>query len=129
MRWLVDGMNVIGSRPDGWWKDREAAMTRLVDQLERWAATAGDEITVVFEQPLSAPSPPGAVEVAHAPRGGPDAADDEILRRIQVDPEPGSFRVVTSDRRLADRVRGVGAPVEPAGRFRALLDSAGRSTR
>ncbi|MGE5857760.1 MAG: RNA-binding protein, partial [Solirubrobacterales bacterium] len=38
MRWLVDAMNVIGSRPDGWWKDRHAAMLRLVDQLERWVA-------------------------------------------------------------------------------------------
>ena len=38
MRWLVDGMNVIGTRPDGWWRDRDAAMLRLVDLLERWAA-------------------------------------------------------------------------------------------
>ncbi len=41
MRWLVDGMNVIGTRPDGWWKDRHAAMVRLVGQLELWAASAG----------------------------------------------------------------------------------------
>ena len=38
VRWLVDGMNVIGTRPDAWWRDRHAAMTRLVDMLERWAA-------------------------------------------------------------------------------------------
>ena len=38
VRWLVDGMNVIGTRPDAWWKDRRAAMIRLVDMLERWAA-------------------------------------------------------------------------------------------
>ena len=35
VRWLVDGMNVIGTRPDAWWKDRHAAMVRLVDLLER----------------------------------------------------------------------------------------------
>ena len=38
MRWLIDGMNVIGTRPDGWWRDRDAAMLRLVDRIERWAA-------------------------------------------------------------------------------------------
>ena len=38
MRWLIDGMNVIGTRPDAWWKDRHGAMVRLVDQLERWSA-------------------------------------------------------------------------------------------
>ena len=38
-RWIVDAMNVIGSRPDGWWKNRRGAMVRLVEQLERWAPT------------------------------------------------------------------------------------------
>src|SRR5437660_1180627 len=50
MRWIVDAMNVIGTRPDGWWKDRHAAMARLVDQLERWTAATGDDVTVVFER-------------------------------------------------------------------------------
>ena len=44
MRWLVDGMNVIGTRPDNWWRDRDAAMLRLVDQLERWAAAEGEDV-------------------------------------------------------------------------------------
>jgi len=48
-------MNVIGSRPDGWWRDRNRAMTALVDRLEQWAATEGLDVTVVFERP---PSPP-----------------------------------------------------------------------
>ena len=43
VRWLVDGMNVIGTRPDAWWRDRHAAMVRLVDLLERWAAVNGEE--------------------------------------------------------------------------------------
>src|SRR5277367_1979310 len=55
VRWLVDGMNVIGTRPDAWWRDRHAAMVRLVGMLEQWAASTGADITVVFEQP---PSPP-----------------------------------------------------------------------
>lgn len=126
MRWLVDGMNVIGSRPDGWWKDREAAMARLVDQLERWAVTGGDEVTVVFEKPPSAPIRSGTVEVAHAPRAGPNAADDEIVRRVERHPQPETVRVVTSDRRLAVRVRRTGAVAYPAGRFRALLEGPAR---
>jgi uncharacterized protein YaiI (UPF0178 family) len=119
-------MNVIGSRPDGWWKDRDAAMARFVDQLERWAATRTDEVTVVFEQPPSVPPSPGIVEVAHAPRARPGAADDEIVRRVEADSKPQAIRVVTSDRGLASRVRGAGAAVMPAGRFWALLDGAGR---
>ena len=55
MLWLIDGMNVIGTRPDGWWKDRDAAMLRLVDMLERWAVVDGQEVTVVFERQ---PRPP-----------------------------------------------------------------------
>ena len=55
MRYLVDGMNVIGPRPDAWWKDRHAAMVRLVDTLERWVAESGEDVTVVFERP---PRPP-----------------------------------------------------------------------
>ena len=38
-RWLVDGMNVIGSRPTGWWRDRPRAMRELVKDLNaRWAS-------------------------------------------------------------------------------------------
>ena len=44
-RWLVDGMNVIGSRPDGWWRDRRGAMRRLVEDLAR---LEGD-VTVVLD--------------------------------------------------------------------------------
>src|SRR5213080_2145798 len=81
VRWLVDGMNVIGTRPDAWWKDRHRAMVRLVDLLERWAASDGEEVTVVFERPPSPPIRSTVIEVAHAPRPRPDAADDEIIRR------------------------------------------------
>src|SRR4051794_7041159 len=46
-RYLVDGMNVIGSRPDGWWRDRGGAMRRLVADLERFAAAHPDDEVVV----------------------------------------------------------------------------------
>jgi predicted RNA-binding protein with PIN domain len=116
-------MNVIGTRPSAWWKDRHAAMVQLVDLLERWAAFGGEEVTVVFEQPPSPPISSTVIEVAHAPRPRRDSADDEIIRRLLADPEPGAVRVVTSDRWLADRVHGAGASVEPANAFRAQLEA------
>jgi predicted RNA-binding protein with PIN domain len=123
MRLLVDGMNVIGSRADGWWRDRDAAMARLVDRLERWSASSGDEITVVFERKARPPIRSPVVEIASAPKPGPNAADDEIVRRVRADPDPHSIRVVTSDHVLGDLVRGLGATVEPAGSFRDRIES------
>src|ERR1700729_173726 len=89
MRWYVDGMNVIGTRPDGWWKDRDAAMLRLVDLLERWAAAEGEDVVVVFERKPSPPIRSTVIEVAHAPKPRRDAADDEIVRRVRLEPHPG----------------------------------------
>jgi uncharacterized protein YaiI (UPF0178 family) len=114
-------MNVIGSRPDGWWSDRQGAMARLVDALERWAVETGDQVTVVFEQ---APSPEirsDHVEIAHAPSPGQNAADDEIVRMLEGDLDPAEATVVTSDRELANRVRKLGGAVEPAAAFRHRL--------
>lgn len=124
MRWLVDGMNVIGTRPDAWWRDRHGAMVRLVDLLERWAASSGAEVTVVFEQPPRPPIASSVIEVAHAPRPRRDSADDEIVRLLQAEPQPGSVRVVTSDNWLADRVRAAGASVEPSEPFRKSIEAA-----
>ncbi len=122
MRWLVDGMNVIGTRPDGWWKDRHAAMVRLVDLCERWVAQEGDDLCVVFERPPSPPIRSTVIEVAHAPRARANAADDEIVRRIAADATPATIRVITSDRMLADAARAAGATVVGAESFRAQLD-------
>jgi predicted RNA-binding protein with PIN domain len=124
MRWLIDGMNVIGTRPDAWWKDRHAAMVRLVDMLERWAAANGEDITVVFEQPPRPPIRSTVIEVTHAPRPRRDSADHEIVRLLAADAEPGAIRVVTSDHWLTDRVHAAGATVEPSAPFRALIEDA-----
>src|SRR5947209_14688074 len=96
VRWLIDGMNVIGTRPDGWWRDRDAAMLRLVDMLERWAAAEGENVAVVFERPPSPPIRSSVIEVAHAPRPRPNAADHEIIRRLAELPNAAAVRVVTS---------------------------------
>lgn len=117
-------MNVIGSRPDGWWKDRDAAMQALVEQLRKFAESTDDAVTVVFDQ-----RPPGMrvgrlgnVGVAFAREPGPNAADKTIVRRVLRDADPGSLVVVTSDRKLAEDVRKLGVEVEPAARFRNRLD-------
>jgi predicted RNA-binding protein with PIN domain len=122
MRWLIDGMNVIGTRPDGWWRDRHAAMVRLVDQLERWVAAEGGEVTVVFERPPSPPIRSTVIEVASAPKPRPNSADDEIARLLAEDPDPTRVRVVTSDRWLADHARAAGATVMPAESFRRQIE-------
>ena len=122
MRYLVDGMNVIGTRPDNWWKDRHAAMVRLVDMLERWVASGGDDVTVVFEQPPNPPIRSSVIAVAHAKRARANSADDEIMRLLTVAGDARDVRVVTSDGWLADRARAAGASVEPAQGFRESLD-------
>jgi predicted RNA-binding protein with PIN domain len=122
--WLVDGMNLIGSRPDRWWNDRDGAVRRLIGELDRFAAATGDEVTVVFDRrpPDVAPGRHGAVEVAFASRRGRNAADHEIVDLLAAHPDPGRHLVVTSDRRLVEQVRELGAGVEGSARFRRRLD-------
>jgi len=125
-RALVDGMNLIGSRPDRWWNDRDGAMRRLVGELDRFAAATGEDVTVVFDRrpPGLEPGRHDAVGVAFASRRGRNAADHEIVELVAADPEPGRLLVVTSDRQLAERVRDLGAGVEPSSRFRRRVDQA-----
>jgi predicted RNA-binding protein with PIN domain len=120
-RWIVDGMNVIGSRPNGWWRDRPGAMRTLVEELEAFAERGGEAVTVVFDgRPFDLES--GSVDVMFASRRGPNAADDDIAVLVQRDDEPGGLSVVTSDGDLAGRVRAAGAAVVGAGEFRRRLD-------
>ncbi len=124
MRWLVDASNVIGSRPDGWWRDREGAARRLVAALERFAEASGDPVTVVLDAgPPDLAGRTGAVEVVIAPSTPTrrNAADDEIVRMLEASGTAGGVRVATSDRELAERVRALGAEVEGARTFRERL--------
>jgi predicted RNA-binding protein with PIN domain len=122
VRWIVDGMNVIGSRPDGWWNDRERAMVALVDRLDSWAAAQGDTVTVVFERPPKTPIGSTTIEIAYAPKAAANSGDDEIVRLVDAAARPEEIRVVTSDRALIERVRTLGASVFAAERFRDLVD-------
>jgi predicted RNA-binding protein with PIN domain len=133
LRWLIDGMNLIGSRPDRWWNDPDRAVRRLIDELDRYASASGDEVTVVFDRrPRDLePGRHGAVEVVFASRHGRNAADDEIVKMLadgadatgdRDDADRGPPRVVTSDRRLVERVRELGAAVASTSTFRRRLD-------
>ena len=115
---VVDGTNVVGSRPTGWWRDRPRAYRQLTRRLGK----LGEPVLVVFDgAPAEMPAVAG-VEVRFASRRGRDAADDDIVEIVRS--QPGA-RVVTSDRALAERVRRLGAEVEGAGAFLRRLDDAG----
>jgi predicted RNA-binding protein with PIN domain len=115
-------MNVVGSRPDGWWRDRQGAMRSLAERLAAFADATGEPVAVVFDgRPFEVDAPP--VDVSFAPTRGPNAADDEIARRVDADDDASDLTVVTSDRTLADRVRAHGAGVAGSGPFRRRLDA------
>ena len=123
---VVDGMNVIGSRPDGWWRDRDGAVLRLFARLVRLAEAGDDDaVTVVLDgRPLDE-LPEGAhrgVNVAYARRAGRDAADDRIIELLRDLPDPSAVRLVTSDRALAGRARDLGATVGGARELLTRLD-------
>ena len=79
--WFIDLSNVMGSVPDGWWRDREGAARRLIDDIRAWAE---DDVTVVLDAgPDDLLGTDGGVTVVRAPRRGRDAADDEIVRLVE----------------------------------------------
>lgn len=122
MHRVVDAMNVIGSRPDGWWRDRGAAVRRLVAQVDRWAEGGGERVTVMLEREPREEIETERVEVAWASAGGRDAADREILARLPEWLAEDEVVVVTSDRELRTKARAAGAAVESSRPFRAELD-------
>jgi predicted RNA-binding protein with PIN domain len=122
MHWIVDGMNVIGSRPDGWWRNRRLAISKLIEGLERWASTEHEEVTVVFEHPLTPPAESSVITIAHAPRAAANSADDEIVAMVQAAERSADICVATSDRALIERVSALGACIYPAQRLRDLID-------
>jgi hypothetical protein len=104
MALIVDGMNVIGSVPDGWWRDRTAAMRRLAALLEPGTVLVLDG----RERDLGDTRD---VEVRWAP-----VADDLIAELAA----PGDT-VVTSDQGLIERLPA-DCQVTPARAFRRSLD-------
>ena len=127
MVWLIDGNNVMGARPDGWWRDRRAARERLVDQLDEWQRSNGDDAHVIFDghedRELTARSRPG-LTIGFSGGTGRDSADDAIASvAANAAKDPGRLTVVTSDRGLAGRLPEHAEQLG-AGAFRRLLDGA-----
>jgi hypothetical protein len=116
-RIVVDGANVVGSRPDGWWRDRAGAAARLAASLQAMVdADPGTEVVLVLEGAARAGHAAGItgrLRVAHAPASG----DDEIVRQAAADAD----LVVTSDRELRRRVAPV--PSEGPGWLLRRLDA------
>lgn len=127
---VVDGANVVGSVPNGWWKDRAGAASRLAARLDGLAVPADDlgiggttwfpEVALVVEgraREIVTPSteadaeapellPAGGVSLVRAQAAGDDAIVAEVERRTRA----GQLVVaVTSDRELQNRVAGAGA--------------------
>ncbi|MGH3648688.1 MAG: hypothetical protein ACRDTM_16130 [Micromonosporaceae bacterium] len=108
---VVDGANVVGSVPDGWWRDRFGAAERLRDSLVP-VAEAGladlpgsvEVILVVEGAARGVTSVPG-VRVVSAPHSG----DDEIVALVWQTEQ--RCVVVTADRGLRERVTAIGAEV------------------
>ena len=122
---VVDAANVVGSRPDGWWKDRAGAARRLVMACARLAGSgvAGSDLPDRLERPaldrwwprvvvvvegaagqVAADATEPGMEVVAAPASG----DDTIVEVVQR-AEAGSVLVVTADRELRRRVESLRA--------------------
>lgn len=114
---VVDAANVVGSVPDGWWKDRAGAAARLRARLEGLAVSADDlelggdewfpEVSMVVEgQARGIDDDASAVAIIRAEAAGDDAIVAEVERRVA-----GAETViaVTSDRELRERVERAGA--------------------
>ena len=117
-------MNVVGSRPNGWWRDRPAALRQLLGRIQRLVAMTGDDVVVVLD--VAPPDLPEGtyegVRVVHARRVGSNAADDRIAELVASDASPATLDVVTSDRELRRRVRAMGAGVWSAQDLLRRLD-------
>ena len=114
---IVDGANVVGSVPDGWWRDRAGAARRLRDALSTvpGAGLPGYpppvEVVLVVEgaaRPVADEPSPSGVRVVAAPASG--SGDDAIVDLVAAEPDRPRV-VITADRGLRDRVTALGASV------------------
>ncbi len=128
--WIIDGNNVMGSRPDGWWNDRVGAARRLTQAVAEWCRTHHDPVTLVYDgdpDPSVRQLAGGALTVLGSLRRGRDAADhrivdlaDDLAADLEAAPDR-RITVVSSDRGLLARLPE-GVEVIGAGSFRTLLD-------
>ncbi len=123
---VVDVANVMGSRPDGWWRDRAGAAVRLHAEIARLAAGGrailpeepAPGFVMVLEgaaRAAAARMEPGPVRIVQARGSG----DDEIVAVVRE--LPGRRVVVTADRELRDRSVAAGAEILGPGWLLGLL--------
>ncbi|MFG1777931.1 hypothetical protein ACGFIR_15710 [Micromonospora sp. NPDC049051] len=110
---IVDAANVVGSRPDGWWRDRAGATARLRDSLATVAATGLPQrlpppVEVVLVVEGRARDVPGTAEVRVV--AAPGSGDDAVVDLVTAAPQRRRL-VVTADRELRERVAAHGAEV------------------
>ena len=104
---VVDGANVMGSRPDGWWRDRPAAARRLWEQLR--AAALDEDVVLVLEGAARRGVPASRTDglaTVHAAGSGDDTIVDVARTRAA---DGWDVTVVTADRELKGRVEAAGA--------------------
>ena len=116
-RVFVDGNNVMGSRPDGWWRDRAGAARRLVAEIIPLALGHGGVWTIVFDgkEPPRIPPSPGCLIVVHTGHGRRDGADDRIVELVHERSDRAASLVYTSDAKLRTRVKALGTQVMGSG--------------
>lgn len=132
---VVDGANVVGSVPDGWWKDRAGAAGRLRDRLSGLVVPGEDlglmatdwfpEVTLVVEGQARSLVGDGAIAVIRADASGDDAIVVEAVRLVGLG---RATSVVTSDRALQRRVVAAGAQVLTAGWLLKTLENRAQPT-
>lgn len=132
---VVDAANVVGSRADGWWRDRRGAAERLAEQLGRLAASGiaaeelrlpqhrwWPEIVLVVEGQArrAAVAEDSRLRVVRAEGSGDDAIV-ETVRELRAGDNAADVTVITSDRELRGRVEHLGATPRGAGWVLDLL--------
>lgn len=120
---LVDAMNVLGSRPTGWWRDRDGALLELAGRVRRYADHTGLSVTFVVDgAPIDGlPEESGDhFRVRYARRRGPDAADDRIVELVEA--AGREVTVVSADRELRERAEARGARILGPSAFLESVD-------
>ncbi|MFF4605072.1 NTP pyrophosphohydrolase [Streptomyces sp. NPDC001339] len=111
---IVDAANVVGSVPDGWWRDRRGAAERLRDALPACAegglpglVAPPLEMVLVVEGAARGVTSVEGVRVVSASGSG----DDRIVQLVAAEAAGRDCLVVTADRGLRERVQALGARV------------------
>lgn len=121
-RMLVDVANVMGARPDGWWRDRLAGAQRVIDALElivgQPVGPSGELVSLI--EPVLEGGGRGATAQHPAVLCVAAATADEFIAEAAM----AGDVVVSADRELRERVERSGALTVGPGWLWGLLDAA-----